>query len=205
MGYSKICDIVFGLFMVTWVIARHVIFMVVVYSLYAHSDTVSLPGCYHGKTGFITGPFPPPDKFGHLLEPFFDQEGIVCWTGTVKWGFLIALLFLQVLTLVWFSMIVKVAVKVLKGGQADDTRSDDEDEDEGIEEENVDTTESLVKLGNLQPFEEEVGVESLNLNGRRSHASQIKYRKSVSNASGVSIADRKQLLGRIGCDKETKG
>ena len=102
-------------------------------------------------------------------------------------------------------MIVKVAVKVLKGGQADDTRSDDEDEDEGIKEENVDTTESLVKLGNLQPFEEEVGVESLSLNGRRSHASQIKYRKSVSNASGVSIADRKQLLGRIGCDKETKG
>ena len=30
-------------------------------------------------------------------------------------------------------MIVKVAAKVLKGGQADDTRSDDEDEAEEVE------------------------------------------------------------------------
>jgi len=204
LGYTTICNIMFGLFMVTWVAARHVIYMIIVYSVYAHSDTVSPPGCYRGKMGSITGPFPPPDKFGHLLEPFTDPEGLICWTGKVKWGFLIALLFLQFLTLVWFSMIVKVALKVLQGGQADDTRSDDEDEDETNKGEKLETIEHLDRLGELQPFEEEIGVESLNLKGRRSRASQNRYRKSVSNASGVSIADRKQLLGRIGCDKEIK-
>lgn len=42
-------------------------------------------------------------------------------------GFIFLLLALQVLTLMWFYMIIGVAVKVIKGGQAEDTRSDDED------------------------------------------------------------------------------
>jgi very-long-chain ceramide synthase len=194
----------FGLFMVTWVVARHIVYMTVVYSLYAYSDTVSVPGCYRGKMGSITGPFLPPDNFGHLLEPFTDPEGLVCWTGKVKWGFLIALLFLQVLTLVWFSMIVKVAVKVLKGGQADDTRSDIEGEDELEKDKKLGTTGRLDEPEELQPFEEEVGMESLNIKGRRSHESPNRYRKRVSRASGISLPDRKELLGRIGCDKEIK-
>jgi acyl-CoA-dependent ceramide synthase len=156
--------------------------------------------------GSITGPFQPPDKFAHLLEPFTDPGGLVCWTGKIKWGFLIALLFLQVLTLVWFSMIVKVAVKVLKGGQADDTRSDDEGEDQLEKEKQLEKTKPgrLDELKVLQPFEEEVGVESLRLKFRRSHGSPNRYRKSASRASGISLPDRKELLGRIGCDKETK-
>jgi acyl-CoA-dependent ceramide synthase len=178
--------------------------MTVVYSLYAHSDTVSIPGCYRGKMSSITGPFPPPDNFAHLLEPFTDPEGLVCWTGKVKWGFLIALLFLQVLTLVWFSMIVKVAVNVLKGGQADDTRSDNKGEDELEKEKKPGTTGRLDEPEELQPFEEEVGVEFLNLKGRRSHESPNRYRKRVNRASGISLPDRKELLGRIGCDKEIK-
>jgi acyl-CoA-dependent ceramide synthase len=154
--------------------------------------------------GSITGPFPPPDNFAHLLEPFTDPEGLVCWTGKVKWGFLISLLFLQALTLVWFSMIVKVAVKVLKGGQADDTRSDNEGEDELENMEKMGTTGHLDEPEELQPFEEEVGVESLSLKGRRSHESRNRYRQGVSGASGVSLPDRKELLGRIGCDKEIR-
>jgi len=192
--------------MVVWIAARHVSFMMATYSVYAHSDTVSPPGCYRGKMGSITGPFPPPDRYGHLLEPFTNPEGLVCWTGPVKWGFVDSLLFLQVLTLIWFSMILKVAIKVLKGGQADDTRSEDEDEEVATKtkkRKNLVATKQSDIVEELKPLEEEVGVESLNLRGRTSLATQNRHRKSAGYSSGTSIADRKQLLDRIGCEKKT--
>lgn len=98
---------------------------------------------------------------------------------------------------------MKVAIKVIRGGEAEDIRSEDEAEDE---EENVNLDEKLItEVVNHfegEPYEEEVGVESLNLKGRTSRNNR--YRKSSSSASGVSIpghSDRKELLGRIGCDK----
>jgi len=105
----------------------------------------------------------------------------------------------------WFCMIVRVAIQVLKGAPASDTRSDDEAEDEADEtdEKLLGTIEKLNESPvELPPYEEEVGVEAINLKGRTSNASR--YRKSTSSSSGVSIAghsDRKELLGRIGCDK----
>lgn len=198
LGYTTACDIMFGLFMMVWVVTRHFLFMTLVWSVYAHSHTASPPGCYIGKMGSITGPFPTPDKYSHLAGPFTNSEGIICWTDTIRLSFVAALLFLQVLTLIWFSMICKVAAKVLRVGTADDTRSDDEDEDETLEEHE--------ELEELQPFEEEVGVESLNLGCRTTVRAtgnrKRKIVKSSGSASGVSIPDRKQLLGRIGCDKE---
>lgn len=173
-----------------------------------HSVWVDIPkiinyGCYRGNNGDIAGPFAPPDRFGHLFMPFRDPEGTVCWNDQIKWGFLSALLFLQGITLMWFWMILKVAIKVIRGGEAEDIRSEDEAEDE---EENVNLDEKLItEVVNHfegEPYEEEVGVESLNLKGRTSRNNR--YRKSSSSASGVSIpghSDRKELLGRIGCDK----
>ena len=204
LGFTTICDIVFGLFMFTWFAARHVVYLMICYSVWVDLPATISYGCYRGKNGAITGPFPPPDRLGHLLEPFRDPEGVVCFNNGIKWAFLSALLFLQVLTLVWFWMIVRVAITVLRGGQADDSRSDDEGEDEEediVHEKLTAMEEQLDEVGELQPFEEEVGVEAINLKGRTSNA---RYRKSASHASGVSLpghSDRKELLGRIGCDK----
>ena len=204
LGFTTVCDILFGVFMVTWIAARHVIYLMVCWSIYADIPNEIEYGCYRGKNGAITGPFPAPDGFGHLLEPFRDPEGIVCWNNGIKWGFLSALLFLQGITLLWFSMIVKVAINVLRGGEADDSRSDDEgDAEEDLkDEEDLKQSQPLLQA-ELPPFEEEVGVEAINLKGRTSNASR--YRKSAGTSSGVSIAghssDRKELLGRIGCDK----
>ncbi|KIN08058.1 hypothetical protein OIDMADRAFT_111540 [Oidiodendron maius Zn] len=204
LGFTTVCDILFGVFMVTWIAARHVIYLMICWSIYADIPNEIEYGCYRGKNGAITGPFPAPDGFGHLLEPFRDPEGIVCWSNGIKWGFLSALLFLQGITLLWFSMIVKVAINVLRGGEADDSRSDDEgDAEEDLkDEEDLEQSQPLLQA-ELPPFEEEVGVEAINLKGRTSNASR--YRKSAGTSSGVSIAghssDRKELLGRIGCDK----
>jgi acyl-CoA-dependent ceramide synthase len=197
MGYSTLCDVMFGIFIATWFVTRHVIYPMICYSVWADIPINIKYGCYKGRNGAIIGPFPPPDRFRHLLEPFTDPEGIVCWNGSIKWGFLSALIFLQGITLLWFWMIVKIAVRVLRGEQADDVRSDDE----GDVEEEYDDKIKEQNEAELLPYEEEVGVEAINLKGRTSNAS--KYRKAAST-TGVSLpghSDRKELLGRIGCDK----
>lgn len=99
----------------------------------------------------------------------------------------------------WFSLICRVAVKVLQGGTADDVRSDDEDEEIDI---SLGGDEKIALFPNApeveSPFEEEVGVEAISLKGRPSNVPRFK--KSTS-ATGVSLpSDRKELLGRIGCD-----
>jgi acyl-CoA-dependent ceramide synthase len=189
--------------MLTWILARHIFYLMICYSVWADIPIVIQSGCYRGASGHITGPFPAPNGYTHLFEPFRDPEGIVCWNNQIKWGFLSALLFLQCITIMWFGMIVRVAISVLKGGAADDVRSDDEEdcEDDVIDKRILSTIEQLDEP-ELPPYEEEVGVESINLKGRTSNASR--FRKGGSSSSGVSLpghSDRKELLGRIGCDK----
>jgi acyl-CoA-dependent ceramide synthase len=193
-------DIVFGLFMVIWFFARHVLYLTVCYSVWAHIPEEISYGCYQGREGNLIGPFPPTDNFKHLIAPFRNPEGIICWNNKIKWGFLTALLSLQCITILWFWMILNVAAKVLRGGEAEDIRSDDEDEREYTEPE--ETTYQKLEPIEVVPLEEEVGVEGISLKGRTS--SSKRYKKPSSSSSGVTLpghSDRKELLGRIGCDK----
>ncbi|TVY67442.1 Sphingosine N-acyltransferase-like protein FUM18 [Lachnellula suecica] len=196
LGYTSICDIMFGVFMLSWVAARHVLYLTICYSVYAHIPTTIAYGCYSGRKGAIVGPFEAPDRFAHLFKPFQDPEGTVCWNDQIKWGFLSALLFLQGITLMWFAMIVKVAVRVLQGGDADDVRSDDE----GDVEDELDVPSPALLEKEPAYYTEEVGAESISINLKGRPATATRYKKSASTSSGV---DRKELLGRIGCDKGT--
>jgi very-long-chain ceramide synthase len=102
--------------------------------------------------------------------------------------------------LMWFYLIVRVAAQVIRGGPAHEPRSDDEEEVDVEEEMDEKIIHTIEELDTLPPYEEEVGVEAINLKGRTSNAQR--YRKSSGSASGVSLpSDRKELLGRIGCDK----
>ena len=101
-------------------------YLMICWSIYSDIPNEIQYGCYRGKNGAITGPFVSPPGFCHLLMPFQDPEGIVCWNNGIKWAFLSVLLFLQCIMLIWFSMIVKVALAVLRSKAADDMRSDDE-------------------------------------------------------------------------------
>lgn len=207
LQYQVACDIAFGVFMLVWLITRHVLYMLVVYSAYADIPKNITYGCYSGSTASLQGPFPPPDRFAHLVDPFRDPEGVVCWNDGIKMAFVWTLLALQVILCVWFGMICKVALKVLRGGEAEDSRSDDEDEDDSVDDENdipeeVESTlhkEEYREPLALPPLEEEVGIEAINL---EKHSPTRIYRKSAGVASGVTLhSDRKELLGRIGCDK----
>ena len=106
-------------------------------------------------------------------------------------------------------MILRVAWKVIRGGEAEDSRSDDELEEgnderepDPPEKENMNSEhEEVLAIKVPPPLEEEVGVEAINLSSSRKSSSR-RFRKGGGAASGVTIpSDRKELLGRIGCDK----
>lgn len=198
LGYHTICDVMFGVFMASWLAARHFLYLTVCYSVWAHTPNIMPTGCFKGPRDNLVGPFDPPtDKgFAYLLEPLWDSEGTFCYNETVKWSFLSMLLFLQCLTIMWFFLIVRVAVKVIKGIPAEDVRSDDEageveDEDEFVYEE-------------AKPLEEEVGVEEIDLKNWERRSGVKRQAPSTSGVSLPGHSDRKELLGRIGCDKQVE-
>ncbi|KAH7091655.1 TLC domain-containing protein [Paraphoma chrysanthemicola] len=230
MGYTTACDIAFGLFVISWVITRHALYMLVCWSIYHDAPRDMAPGCYftpnHPSTPNTTNSqqlFIPisdtaafeahggTDIWGNLLKAYNDQQGPICWNPSIRYYFLALLLTLQVFCCIWFTMVAKVVYKVLNGTGADDVRSDDEgdEEDEPIEH---DKTSSLLNSVttctesgmSALPKEEEVGVDALTF-ARMNGASQRRQaRRESSRASGISIpghGDRKELLGRIGCDK----
>lgn len=125
----KACDAVFGLFTVSWFIARHVLYLMTCWSVWADVPRVTAVGCYRGAMDNLEGPFAAPRGAWRLLEPFFNPRGIVCFDGPVRLSFLAFLLVLQVLTIMWFVLIIRVVVRVLQGNPAQDDRSDDEDAD----------------------------------------------------------------------------
>ena len=194
-GFNTLCDVMFGVFMVAWFVARHVIYNVALWSVYRDSNTHQPGACFRGSKEQLEGPISPPEGLGYLVEPFLDAQGIVCYNDLVKWVFLVPLLVLQVLIVVWFAMIVRVAARVLRGGSAEDVRSDDEGEDEDEEEEDEFVYEEA------RPLEEEVGVEDIDLRGWERRAGV----RRAASSSGVSLpghSDRKEFLGRIGCEKQ---
>jgi acyl-CoA-dependent ceramide synthase len=195
--------------MIVWLLARHILYMIVWWSIYDTLPRTITYGCYIGAAGNVAGPFKVPNDFTHFTIPFRNPEGLVCWDGTVTNAFLAMLGALQVILLLWFVMILKVAYKVLKGGEAEDSRSDDEElSEESIE--IVDFTPDKKEQTNTYfeiqpPFEEEVGVEGIRLtHGRASSSRRIK--KGEGSTTAVSIrghSAHKDLLGRIGCDKQS--
>lgn len=181
--------------MLTWFVARHVIFNMVCWSIYKDTPTVLVHGCFKGSQNELEGPFEQPEGYGFYFEPFLKSDGLLCHNETIKFYFLVTLLSLQTICIFWFAMIVNVAIRVLRGAGADDVRSDDEGDE-------VDEDEEEYIYEEAQALEEEVGVEELDL---KSWERRSGVKRTVSTATGVSLpghSDRKELLGRIGCEKQ---
>ena len=240
LHFQFACDVAFAVFMITWVLARHVLYMMVVWSAYEDTKETMPYACFSREGAMIGSASTPRSKsFMQLIQPFIEPEGIICFNPKVKYTFLGMLLALQVITLIWFGMIVRVAWRIVNGGMAEDSRSDDEDETDEEEADVQRQTREESKDMKLRPLEEEVGVESIDLKGRRrgttttiipstrrhhhgtssaistsgvvtSAGNNIPSSTNIgvggggSTSSGTSgSSDRKELLGRIGCDKTT--
>lgn len=135
LGYNAVCDCAFGVFLVTWFIGRHVCYLRIVHSSWTESIQ-SIPfGCWHPNATEVVPITEKAPDTSTLIRQFYNPTETVCFTETIQMTFISLLLALQVLTLMWFYMILRVAWRVIKGGGADDTRSDDEDDGEEEDEE----------------------------------------------------------------------
>lgn len=116
-GYKTACDILFVVFLVSWIIVRHGIYNLILVHSIKHAMALvpegkCIPGVYSKR----------------------------CWTPTIFNTFFSLLGGLQILTLLWLYLICKVAYKVITGNGAEDVRSDESDEEE--EEENEEENEA---------------------------------------------------------------
>ncbi|KAF3481579.1 uncharacterized protein GIQ15_04338 [Arthroderma uncinatum] len=192
LGFTTVCDILFGVFIAVWFVSRHVFYIMTCWSVYFDLPRVTKPACFRGSAEQLRGPLPASSTWSDLLEPFLNPVGTVCWGNNIMIGFLSFLLILQVMMMIWSVSIIRVAIRVLKGNGAEDIRSDDE-EDEGDEEEE--------HKDEAQPREEEVGVETIGLKD------WVRRAGIGGGASSTSVrlsgqGHRKELLNRIGCEKQ---
>ncbi|MCJ1384016.1 sphingosine N-acyltransferase lag1 [Xylographa soralifera] len=199
LRYDSACNVAFGIFLATWLVARHMIYNSLCWSIFRDVPKVMPYGCYSGSTG-VALDLKDLSNWRYI-EPFFDQGGTICLDRRTKWVFLSLLLMLQVLSIVWFGMIIKVAYGVLKGGAADDSRSDDEEEETENEE---------------KEHEEDEKCELSRLHDQASDPTHSKPRSSAAEtgqmqpeffqrAGGGRLRmprsrDRKELIGRVGCN-----
>ena len=171
------------------------IYNMLCWSIFRDVPKVMPYGCYSGSTGVALDVKDLSNW--RYFEPLFDQGGTICLDRRTKWVFLSLLLMLQVLSIVWFGMIIKIAYSVLMGGAADDLRSDDEEEatedeekeNEHEEDEKCDqasgSTHSKSRISAAEPGQ--IQPEFF----QRAGGGRLRMPRS---------RDRKELIGRVGCN-----
>ncbi|EPX74692.1 sphingosine N-acyltransferase Lag1 [Schizosaccharomyces octosporus yFS286] len=105
LGFGKICDYLFGLFMMSWIYSRHYLFYRILKVVVTSAPRII--GGFH-----------------------MDLSRGYIFNERIYYAFIFLLFSLQILIYIWFGMIVKVAYRVFSGAGAVDSRSDDEEETE---------------------------------------------------------------------------
>lgn len=200
LKFENTCNVAFGVFLVTWFIARHVLYLALCWSIYRDVPTYMAYGCYSGATGEMISTDGYPNRFEYLFYPFLDINGSICMNRTIKWIFLSFLLALHLLSVIWFYMIIKVAVGVFRTGNAEDTRSDDEEEEEEVVSASNGLSGKSTKENSALTSDSAITSEW----GRSDRPPSVRTRGRGRGRIRLSEqSDRKALLGRIGCDKPT--
>ncbi|KAF9275720.1 sphingosine N-acyltransferase lag1 [Mortierella alpina] len=104
MHKDQLADVGFVFFVVTWVLSRHYYYGLIIWSV------------------FVEAP-----KYANMD---WDPSRGLYFTPRVLNGFQFLLCALYTVLLFWLAMIARVAVKVLRGENSEDVRSDDEEEEE---------------------------------------------------------------------------
>lgn len=101
LSLTTLCDATFVVFLISWLVTRQIGLIFVIQTIYRHSHMI-------------------PKGWNPDLGQFYTERTINI--------FIVLLCLLFCLTTVWFYMACMVAVRVVRGLGAEDTRSDDEDE-----------------------------------------------------------------------------
>ncbi|KAJ8099764.1 TLC domain-containing protein [Lipomyces tetrasporus] len=129
LGHQRLCDIMFGVFILTWIIGRHVLYMKLVLSaMYDSPKLIGYKCFFEPLDDVISVGDAISNGISNKTRMWLGEEQ--CFTEIVHFSFIFLLWVLQGIMLMWFYMIIKVAVRVLSGGGADDSRSDGEQDDD---------------------------------------------------------------------------
>lgn len=215
IGWQTACDIAFALFVVTWLAARHAAYLTICWSIYAHINTVTMfygtyslqpTDAHDSKSGVRISEDGGDQIFANIFQPLVNPSAeTVSFNARIQWSFLGLLLGLQCITLMWFVMICRVVARVLRGGGADDSRSDDEGDEEDVEDQPGPVQPSApFKVAEEKKFiEVESTAEELSYDHlRRSTSGSGSKRRSKGISSGLNLGDKKDILNRIGCLSE---
>jgi acyl-CoA-dependent ceramide synthase len=129
LSFRTACDAAFGLFVILWFVMRHILYMSICWSLFAHAGKVTWHyGTYSVATGERISEEGGKDIARNLFQSMaFPSAETVAFNHDVRWFFLTLLLALQGVCIAWFAMICRIIVRVLQGQGANDTRSDSEE------------------------------------------------------------------------------
>lgn len=218
---QQACDAAFALFVLLWFGARHIGYLSICWSIYAHVATVTMPyGTYSTSDSTRLSTDGGNGMLDNLLQPLLNPTAkTVAFNPQIRNLFLGLLGGLQVITIAWFVMILRVVAKVLQGHPADDSRSDDEGEEEEEDIENDDEIQASstqhevgvpyklradpqATAGAERKFIE-VTASSEDLRFTASHSNSSKTgskRKGKGGiSSGLHLGEHKDILNRIGC------
>lgn len=201
LGFVNACNVAFGVFMATWVVTRHYLYNVLCWSIIQNVPARMKFGCYSGATGEFISESGYSELVPYLSNLFQDRDSTICMNSGIKYFFLAFLVSIQGLSIIWFRLIARIAWGVVCGSDAEDVRSDEEDE---VEDDVEIATNSSVSLdaketAGAAPIANEAatGLDHRRTNGSASVRARGRGRVPFDQS------DRKALLGRIGCDKPT--
>lgn len=210
LGFERACTAAFAVFLGTWFVARHVVYMMLWWSIYQNVPDVMPFGRYSGTTAEMLGGSESIDSWTHIFAPFEDLNGPIYMSPLIKTIFLSLLLALQVLSIIWFGMILRVATQVLRtGSSAEDTRSDGEEEEEDGKEaqENGEATDVYKDSENgrttvsYETYNSDASWSKSVMTSGSTQSHPVRIRTARGRVTLSDQNDRKALLGRIGCDK----
>ncbi|PNP59756.1 hypothetical protein THARTR1_00635 [Trichoderma harzianum] len=213
LGYRRLCDGLFGIFVVIWLATRHVFFLMVIHSVYYDTGRLVPHDCFQGSMADLQGPLPQSTGWT-LLEPFYSPQGMVCANRSIFIGFFTFLLALQGLMVIWSYAILKVAARVLSGNNAEDIRSDGSEDEvtefEGrdpVEFENFDYWARTVYEAKPEPKVRLAEKEEILRRGNETrvdtgslHGWECHHRRTPAISSGLHLpgqSEHKELLNRL--------
>jgi acyl-CoA-dependent ceramide synthase len=88
LRFRKACDVTFGVFLVVWFIARHVLYMTVCRSIVVDVPKTMPYGCFASTTGQQVSTDGGSAVLANVLQPFNDPDGLVCFNPVIRYGFL---------------------------------------------------------------------------------------------------------------------
>ncbi|KAK9450846.1 TLC domain-containing protein [Limtongia smithiae] len=129
LGFQRLCDVMFGIFLISWIYCRHVLYNKIVLSAMFDAHRLIEYKCFFSPLTDVISVGAPALQT-NKTDSSLDASGEQCFSELVQYAFVALLLALQVMAIIWLYMIVRVAIKVVTGVGADDTRSDDEDDED---------------------------------------------------------------------------